>query len=301
VKKPLVRALVIAAAVAPLVACSLFLDLEPVQFVDPPDALALDGNVPDAPVTPADAPNDVTLDASSRCSDGKRHDFCDDFEGITGEIHDRWNKRKELSGTGAIAPFVTDGAPSPVTVFRSSIDRGADGGQVVHIARISKQESPWPRTATGAQPGVRIAFEALFETLDELSHEAVFVNVVIGKSATSEHVLLLYVRDDGTSARFRVLEIYEDAEAGGVLYASKELPMAAPRGVWTPVVLEVQERAPGLNGGANITIGQETAPYYIASASRTPYFRADLGMSVGTLAGSRTTVLYDNVRIDFLP
>ena len=295
------RALAAFAVAAPLVACGLFLDLQPLQF-DEPDAAPLEGGAIDSPGAldaPRDVDLDVDVDAGSRCSDGKKHDFCDDFERITGELQDRWNKRRELSGSGKVEAAIADGAPSPVTVFRSSIDRGADGGQVVHIARLSKQDSPWARTDGGAQPAIRVAFEALFEVVDTTPYEAAFANVTLGGSSIGEDVLVLSVYRDVAELRFRLLEVY--GGDGGAQYAGKDLPMTAPLGVWTPIVLEIQERLPGLNGGALVTIGGTTAPYSLASGSRSPYFRADLGLSVGSFAGSRSTVLYDNVRIDFLP
>ena len=142
---------------APLTACLALLDLQPLGF-EPADSGADERRADDAP-NDTSVPSDGGIDAANHCSDGKRHDFCDDFEGITGALEDRWQKRKEVNGTGLVATEITDAAPSPVTVFRSTSERGAEGGTTAHVARLSRQESPWPRTPAGAQPGVRIFFE----------------------------------------------------------------------------------------------------------------------------------------------
>lgn len=298
------RVALLAGITLPLFACALLQDLQPLEFQAAEggattDSPLGDGDQRDVIDASADAP---VADARTHCSDGKKHDFCDDFEGITGALEDRWNKRKEVSGTGKISAEVRDGAPSPVTVFRTSMDYGADGGTSVHIARLSKQDSPWLRTDGGSQPGVRFAFDVYFEAVDVLPYGVGIANVTIGGGTSiGEDTLILYVRSDGAgNALLNFLEVY-GADGGGAQYASKDIPTPVPVGKWTPIELEIQERAPGLNGGVNVTVGTETTPYSLSSGSRVPYFRADLGVSVGSFAGSRSVVLYDNVRIDYLP
>ena len=278
-------------------ACGAILDLSPLSFVeadsmpDASDAMLVDGTF--------EPPTDAGPDARSRCTDKKPHDFCDDFESITGEIQDRWNKRKEVSGTGKIEAVAFDGAPSPSTVFRSRIDRDPDGGTSVHIARISKQDSPWARSGGGAQPGVRIAFEVYFDDLDD-TFDTTIVNVTIGVAPRSEDVLQVSAKRDGTSlVALRLVETY--ALDGTVRDVVKGIPTRVPMQTWTRIELEVQERASGLAGGANLTVGTTTEPYALSSISRASYFRADLGASVGSYAGARAVILYDDVSVDYNP
>ncbi len=276
-------------------ACGALLDLEPLTF-EP--AIGGEGG-PDSGLesSSTDAPSDGGLpEATTRCSDGKRHDFCDDFEGIVGEIQDRWNKRKEVTGTGKIAAIATDAAPSPVTVFSSTIDRGPDGGIDVHIARLSKQESPWRRTDGGEQAGVRLAFEASFVALDD-TYETTITNVTLGTSSIEDAIYIIAKREGG-EAVLRIGEIY--AGEAGVVYAGKPIATRVPLGQWTHFEVEIQERAPG-TGGANVTVGTATTSYTLESTTRTTYFRADIGASIGSTVGAQSQVLYDNVRIDYLP
>jgi hypothetical protein len=290
----------------PLVACTALLDLQTLDF----DADADGGGVPPrgeagGPDGGDDAaPGDAgPADATTHCSDGKRHDFCDDFEGITGAIEDRWNKRKEVSGTGSISAEVVDDAPSPVTVFRSEIHRGPDGGDApaVPIARLSKQDSPWERADGGAQPGVRIQFEVYFEAADVAPYSGAFLTLVLGKTSIEDVLQIVATRDESTKdVVLSFFEIYE-GDGGAVAYAQQDVPARVALRTWTPIELEVQERAPGQAAGANLTVGTTTQPYYIVSSSRTPYFRLDLGANTGTLRGSDTTVLFDDVRVDYLP
>lgn len=277
-------------------ACGALLDLEPLIFDEPNEGgadVTTDSSITDAPI--GDGGSDGAT--STHCSDGKRHDFCDDFEGITGEIQDRWNKRKEVTGTGSIAAIESDAAPSPTTVFRSIIDRGPDGGMEVHIARLSKQQSPWPRTDAGEQAGVRVAFEASFIALDDLA-EVTVADVMIGTSVIEDGIAILAKRE-GSEVVFRISEVY-GADGGGVVYAGKPIATRIPIAQWTHFEIETQERGTG-TGGANVTVGSATTSYTLESTSRIPYFRADVGAAIGTFAGGQAHILYDNVRIDYLP
>lgn len=278
-------------------ACGALLDLEPLIFDEP-------FNEGGADVTTDSSTTDVAIgdgggDAatSTHCSDGKRHDFCDDFESITGEIQDRWNKRKEVTGTGSIAAIESDAAPSPITVFRSIIDRGPDGGMEVHIARLSKQQSPWPRTDAGEQAGSRVAFEASFIALDDTT-DVTLANMMVGTSVIEDTIAIL-ARREGSEAVLRISEVY-GADGGAIVYAGKPIATRVPLGRWTRFEIEVQERGSG-TGGANITVGSATTSYTLESRSRIPYFRADVGSAIGTFAGAQAHILYDNVRIDYLP
>ena len=50
----------------------------------------------------------------------------------------------------------------------------------------------------------------------------------------------------------------------------------------------------------NVTVDGVSEPFGFATAARTPYFRVNFGLSNGSTAGGDYTVLYDNVRIDWL-
>lgn len=298
-----VKRSVLAAAFAcvPLLvtACGALLNLDPLVFDEPLSEagadVATDTSTTDAALRDGDGGGDAAT--STHCSDGKRHDFCDDFEGITGEIQDRWNKRKEVTGTGSIAAIESDAAPSPTTIFRSMIDRGPDGGMEVHIARLSKQQSPWPRTDAGEQAGSRIAFEASFIALDDLT-EVTLANVMIGASVIEDSIAILAKRE-GDDVVFRISEVY-GADGGAVVYAGKPIATRISLRQWTHFEIEIQERGTG-TGGANVTVGTATTSYTLESSSRIPYFRADVGSAIGTFAGAQAHILYDNVRIDYLP
>jgi hypothetical protein len=262
-----------------------------------------------ADVTPdaADAPGDVGADgdaggAVDRCHDGKPHDFCDDFEDITGFVEDRWNKRKEVVGTGELVTLVAAGAPSPVTVLRSTTHRGLDGGNEVHIARLSKQDSPWARTDSGAQPGVRLATEVYFDRADEYFHNMALLGTITGNSAElgEDGVSLNFYDNDAGAIGFFIEEVY--GQDGGVQYGSKQLPMTVAYDTWTHVEVEIQERAVGVGGGGmNVTIGTRTDSYTLKSSSRVPYFRADFGLGTGSYAGAEASVYFDDIKIDYKP
>lgn len=262
------------------------------------DVGASDSSAVDAP---ADAPVEdaATVD---RCHDGKPHDFCDDFENITGFVEDRWNKRKEIVGTGELVTLVAAGAPSPVTVLRSTTHRGADGGTEVHIARLSKQDSPWARTDAGAQPGVRLAAEVYFDGADEYFHNMTLFGTIIGNSAEvgEDGIAINFYDNDAGAVGLFVQEIY--GQDGGVQYGSKMLPMTVPYHQWTHVEIEIQERAVGVvGGGMNVTVGNATDSYTLRSSSRVPYFRADVGLGTGSYAGAEASVYFDNIKIDYQP
>jgi hypothetical protein len=292
-----IRTLIFFGAPLLVVACGALLDLEPLTFDEPLNRDAAPDTTADT--SSSDAPTDAGIDTATHCTDGKRHDFCDDFEGITGEIQDRWNKRKEVTGTGKIGAVAADAAPSPVTVFSSMIDRGPDGGMEVHIARLSKQESPWRRTDGGAQPGVRLVFEAMIVALDD-TYEVSVADLITGTSMLGEDAILLVAKREGTEAVFRISEIY-GADGGSVpVFTGKAIATRVPLGQWTHYEIEIQERASGA-GGANFTVGTASTSYTLESTSRVPYFRGDVGVAIGSYVGSRTHVLYDNVRIDYQP
>lgn len=284
---------------AELAACGALLDLQPLDFEA---ATASDGGDERGAVTetgsPLDGGGEASADGATHCSDGKRHDFCDDFEGITGSIEDRWQKRKELNGTGQIGSEVTDGAPSPVTVFRTSMQHGEDGGTIGHIARLSRQDVPWPRTTSGTQPGIRIAFEIFFEQLDVAPYNCTFFDVKVGQPAGGEDYLSVYAYREGSEAVLTFLEQY--VVDGGFTYAGGSIPTRIPIGTWTPIELVIQERAEGFGSGAVLTVGTTSTPYTFASTATTPGFRADLGLNAGS-GGTQSVVLYDNVRMDYLP
>jgi hypothetical protein len=305
VRRSFPRVVLVLASTLGLGACGALLDLQALDFAGsgtdggPTEASSADGVSSDAPRVDG-GPTDAGPDAHDLCSDGKKHDFCDDFEGVVGNIEDRWGKHIELQGFGKVSLEVTDGAPSPVTVFRSSIDYGLDGGMVVESARLSKQDSPWPRADSGAQPAVRMAFEVLLETIDVSPYQAALGGVTIGRTPTFEDFLTLYaVNDGGGSANLQLYEVYEgDA---GVEYSVKTVAAKIPLGVWTSIELLIQEREVGQNGGVVLYVGGAPQSFALASGSRVPYFRADLGLSVGTYQGSHSAALFDNVRIDYLP
>lgn len=59
------------------------------------------------------------------------------------------------------------------------------------------------------------------------------------------------------------------------------------------------DEPPGTEGGPDAATTDTS--YTLESTSRVPYFRADVGVSNGSFVGGQAHLLYDNVRIDYLP
>jgi hypothetical protein len=279
-----------AAAALATAGCSALIGLEELAF----DGAAPDDAGSDArPVGEGDA--DADAGPRSRCADGLVHDFCDDFEDVA-IPQARWTGI-ELVGTGKLDLVPQVDAPSPPTVLRSAIDIGPDGGTEVHIARLSLQDA-WPRTQGGGQPRVRVSFRVLAEGLRTKLRGETVGFVVLGRAPGGpiEDTLALVLGPDLPILRLE--ETYADEDAG-VVFAGRDLPFEFLPDKWYSVSLEVNERPPGVNGGAVVTVDGESVSYPLQSSSRAATFRFDIGASVGTFEGASRTFRYDDVMVDY--
>lgn len=242
------------------------------------------------------APEDASdaVASHSHCADPSDHDFCDDFEDLRAP-DERWNHRLELVGTGTVALENLKSATSTSTALSTAISRGDDAG-TVHIARLSKQIAPWPRTDGGAQAAARIALSIFVRACDR---PADVLALCLGVSGPIEDTLFVEIERESSDCRVSLLEVY--ADEAGVSYVRHVLAKRITPRVWTPIVLAVSERTSWLGSGATVTIGSATESFGLSSRSTTTYFRADVGVSVPSVEGSDTAALYDDVQMDYRP
>lgn len=222
------------------------------------------------------------------------HDFCDDFEGAAAPDQ-RWTG-KEIVGTGELTLVDEDGGTN--TVMRSAIAR-PDGSLTAHIARVSLQ-GPATTKPDGTTPKIRVAFRLKVEAGDRAPYAASIAFIVIGSTPTSEDVLGLELAvNDADPSKLDVFIRESYGTDAGVVLGGKPSSLTIRKGEWTDVELQVNARPPGVAGGATVTIDGMSDSYGLASNSRAPYLRVDVGHGYGGASGAAFTSFFDDVRIDY--
>jgi len=290
-RRAVFAALLAPAALAGL-ACSAITGFDDLEFYEPSEAGSVEAGG-DAPAGPTDATSDTAADsgdAAAPCG----HDFCDDFEGVA-TPQARWTGL-EVVGSGQLSLFAEDGGN---TSMRSSITHGLDGGMVVHIARVSKQDQSQV-TADGTMPPVTVAFRLKVEKSDP--NRAAIVGVIIGNDdggGGEDNLGLELAQNSGQSELVDVYfaELY--FRDGGPNYAGRQSTLSFPLDTWMNVELHINGRPPGLSGGAVLTVGDASDSYGLASNGRPKYLRIDLGLGLGYYEGSSFTSYIDDVKLDY--
>ena len=124
------------------------------------------------------------------------------------------------------------------------------------------------------------------------------MNARIGSGLGVEDYLSVVAYREGTEAVLTLFEVY--TTDAGVQYRSKEIPTRVPLATWAAIELLIQERPNGSAGVAVLTVGTTSAPFTLSSISRSPDFRTDVGISAGS-GGTQSAIVYDDVRMDYLP